>query len=226
MNRQIRAIFFSLIFLVGILAASTSFFFAKSRQTAKVSSPSGTPTIAAVADGSSPSQTPSPASSSQVSRTASQNEKPSKPADTYTVQRGETLFAIAQSQGTSGGSLAEANGITDSDKIQAGQVLIVPKGNIVSFILDNTKATELQKAVDGGRYPFRLSPEETARSDAPPVFGITLTDTFTVRAKDENQGTATVVISHEGKNYLIKLNQPVTRGKTGLWAIESIQPAV
>lgn len=225
MNRQTRAIFFSLIFLVGILAASTSFFFAKSRQAAKVSQPVGTPTIAAVEDKSVTTQ-PSPAQSSQVSRPASQNEKPSKPADTYTVQRGETLFAIAQSQGTSGGFLAEANGITDSDKIQAGQVLIVPKGNIVSFILDNTKATELQKAVDGGRYPFRLSPEETARSDAPPVFGITVADTFTVRAKDENQGTATIVASHEGKNYLIKLNQPVTRGKTGLWAIESIQPAV
>lgn len=225
MNRQTRAIFFSLILLVGILAASTSFFFAKSRQTTKVSQPSGTPTIAAVTDGSTAPQI-SPASSSQVSRPATQNEKPSKPADIYTVQRGETLFAIAQSQGTSGGSLAEANGITDSDKIQAGQVLIVPKGNVVSFILDSTKATELQKAVDDGRYPFRLSPEETARSDAPPVFGIQVTDTFTVRAKDENQGTATVVISHEGKNYLIKLNQPVTRGKTGLWAIESIQPAV
>lgn len=220
MNRQSRMIFFSLIILVAILAASTSFFFQKSR---KINlQPSGKPTVAAI----SSSSAPSPTQTSQVSRAASQNEKPSKPADTYTIQKGETLYAIAQTQGTTGNTLAEANGITDFDKIQAGQILVVPKGSIVSFILDNTKAAELQKAVDAGRFPFRLSPEETARSDASPVFGLAITDSFTLKNKDENQGIATVMAAHESKNYLIKLIQPITKGSTGIWAIESIQPAV
>lgn len=225
MNRQTRAIFGALIVLVAILAASTSFFFAKSRNTpTKSDSSTGTPSVAAIADQSA--ATPTPTQSSQVARAASESEKPSKPADTYTVQRGETLYAIAQAQGVSGSLLAEANGVTDTDKIQAGQVLVLPKGGIVSFILDSTKATDLQKAVDAGRYPFRLSAEETARSDAPKIFNIQITDSFVLRTKDENQGTAVVVASHEDKNYLIKLNQPITKGAAGIWAIESIQPAV
>ncbi len=45
---------------------------------------------------------------------------------TYTVQSGDTLFSIARSFGLSVSDLAFANGITNPDRILAGQVLNIP----------------------------------------------------------------------------------------------------
>lgn len=47
-------------------------------------------------------------------------------AGTYTVRPGDTLSAIADRLSTSVRALADANGITDPDRITAGQVLTVP----------------------------------------------------------------------------------------------------
>jgi len=46
--------------------------------------------------------------------------------ETYTVQRGDTLFTIAQRLGTTVAALQEANNISDPNRISVGQVLIVP----------------------------------------------------------------------------------------------------
>jgi LysM repeat protein len=46
--------------------------------------------------------------------------------ETYTVQRGDTLFTIAQRLGTTVSALQEANNISDPNRISVGQVLIVP----------------------------------------------------------------------------------------------------
>ncbi len=48
------------------------------------------------------------------------------PAATYTVQPGDTLFAIAARFGTTVEALAAANGIADPASIQAGQSLTIP----------------------------------------------------------------------------------------------------
>jgi putative chitinase len=45
----------------------------------------------------------------------------------YDVQRGDTLQGIAQKLGITVAALAAANSITDPDKIQAGQRLVVPQ---------------------------------------------------------------------------------------------------
>ena len=47
-------------------------------------------------------------------------------AATYTIQSGDTLGGIAQRHGVSTSALARANGITDVDRIYAGQVLTIP----------------------------------------------------------------------------------------------------
>lgn len=221
MNRQTRIVFYGLIVLVALLAGSTSFFYAKSRpgSSKPKATDSGTTTSSSTA-----APTPTAVSSSQVTKAASASEKPSHPSDTYTIQQGETLFAIAQKQGITLKELSDANGITDTDKIQAGQVLIVPKGGQVSFTIDNTKATELQNSLDSGKILWRENPEDTARSDSPGVYGLKVTDNFVLKDRDNNSGTATVTASQEGKNYLIKLSQPATKGEKGLWAIESIAP--
>lgn len=220
MNKQTRAVFFVLIILLVILAASTSFFAAKTYKMSdapkEVKKSSDSETVSKTAAQAMPS------ASSEVRKPAAITEKPSHPADTYTVQRGETLFVVAQNVGSNWQDISEANGLTDADKIQAGKVLIIPKAGQVNFTLDSTLAATIQNDADEGTYPFRLDPVETARSDAPTSYGIKISDNFALKNKSE--GSAQVQVSIEGKNYLIKLNQPVTRGDKGIWAIESIRP--
>lgn len=224
MNKQTRAVFFFLVVLVAILAASTSFFAAKTfkMNSAKVKPSTGVSSVVGGETAENDTAEPEATSSSQVTKAASSTEKPSKPADTYTVQKGETLFVIAQSQGSSWQDIAEANGISDTDKIQAGQTLIITKGGQINYTVDNTRATSLQKDADVGKYQFRLSPEETVRSDAPNAYDLKVTDSYVLKTRDTTG--AQVQAAHEGKNYLIKLVQPVTKGEKGIWAIESIRP--
>ncbi len=50
----------------------------------------------------------------------------------YVVKKGESLFSIAKQFGISSGDLAAYNGITNPDKIQAGQKLKLPQpGEVV-----------------------------------------------------------------------------------------------
>jgi hypothetical protein len=51
---------------------------------------------------------------------------------TYVVQRGDTLFRIAQRYGTDSSTLAIANCLGDVNRINAGQVLRVPPGVLVT----------------------------------------------------------------------------------------------
>jgi LysM repeat protein len=51
---------------------------------------------------------------------------PPPPQQTYTVQQGDTLAAIAQRFGTTTQALQQANGIEDPNQIVIGQVLVIP----------------------------------------------------------------------------------------------------
>ncbi len=52
---------------------------------------------------------------------------------TYTVQTGDTLFEIAVLYGTTSETIAQLNGITNINQIQAGQVLALPQGATPQF---------------------------------------------------------------------------------------------
>lgn len=213
-----KPLFYGLIGLVAVLSFTTAFFYAKSRPS-KNGSPSSTksPTTTSTEVGGNPS----PQVSSAVNRPAT--NKPSSPSKTYTIQNNDTLFGIAQSQGVTMAELSEANGITDADRIQAGQVLYVPENGQVEYSVDQDKANSLQGQADQGKIQWRLAPDETARADAPTVYGLKVSDTYTVKSRDDQKGMATVQASSELGNFLITLSQPATKGQKGIWAIDSIK---
>lgn len=65
-----------------------------------------------------PSATPTP--------TAPPTASPSPSPETYTVVSGDSLFNIAKDHGLTIDQIACANGITDPNVLQVGQVLIIP----------------------------------------------------------------------------------------------------
>lgn len=69
-------------------------------------------------------ETPRPTAS--PSPTAAPTPIPTAKAATYIVQPGDTLNAIAQQFGTTLAALAEANQITDVNRIDVGQSLVIP----------------------------------------------------------------------------------------------------
>ena len=51
-------------------------------------------------------------------------------ATIHVVQRGETVFRIAQQYGTSVEAIAQSNGLSDVTSIQVGQRLLIPNGAV------------------------------------------------------------------------------------------------
>ena len=89
-----------------------------------------TPTATASASASatpspSPSPSPAPTTAATTAPTAPPPPPP-PPQETYVVQEGDTLAAIAQRFGTTTSALQAANGIEDPDEILIGQVLVIP----------------------------------------------------------------------------------------------------
>jgi LysM repeat protein len=72
---------------------------------------------------------PSPAIAAPVANTGYWNSC----GDCYVVKPGDTLSEIARWHGVSVWSLAEANGITNLNKIYAGQKLRIPQGGCLSY---------------------------------------------------------------------------------------------
>lgn len=224
MARNLKVLFGTLILVIGILATSTGFFFAKTvslQKNTNKSSSDSQDTNKNVATSATTATTP--AAASAVTKPAPIGNRPSSPTDTVVVEAGETLYTIGLKVSLSWTVLADANGI-NADKIQAGQTLIIPKNNQISYTVNQEKASSIQKDVDAGKNTFRLSPVETAKSDSPSAYGIATEDTFTQVKVDKNAGTATVSVTHNGKNYEISLTEPVTKGEKGIWAIIAIKP--
>ncbi|HVL53844.1 MAG TPA: LysM domain-containing protein [Vitreimonas sp.] len=80
-------------------------------------SPSASPT---------PSPTPSPTAAPTPPPTPVPTAPPPPPQQTYVVQEGDTLAAIAQQFGTTVEAIQAANGIEDPNSITVGQVLVIP----------------------------------------------------------------------------------------------------
>ncbi|HUF05753.1 MAG TPA: LysM domain-containing protein [Candidatus Binatia bacterium] len=86
--------------------------------------PTPTPTPAPTAV---PTPVPTPVPATPVPATPVPTPVPTPaPQQTYTVQEGDTLAAIAQTFGTTTEALQAANGIEDPNQIFIGQVLVIP----------------------------------------------------------------------------------------------------
>ena len=59
---------------------------------------------------------------------------PSESCPVHVVQRGETLYSIARRYGVDMWTIARANGITNPNRIYAGQRLVIPTGQPVSTV--------------------------------------------------------------------------------------------
>jgi hypothetical protein len=96
---------------------------AKARVPAATATPEVTASPAASATPVAAGSTATPQATAEERATPSPNA--TSPA-TYTVQPGDTLFAIAQREHVSLDALEQANGISNANVIQAGQVLRLP----------------------------------------------------------------------------------------------------
>ena len=80
------------------------------------------------AEGEQP-ESPRPEESTEKAQPAAEtSEEPSAP-QTYTVQQGDTFGQIAERLGVDVQTLADANNIVNPDRIEVGQVLVLPGGD-------------------------------------------------------------------------------------------------
>jgi murein DD-endopeptidase MepM/ murein hydrolase activator NlpD len=86
---------------------------------------------------------------------AAQDDAPS--VTIYVVQRGDTLFRIAQAAGTSVEQLAQLNGIADPGSIQVGDRLLVPSAETVSAAPPAALTSEVFHVVLPGETLFRIA---------------------------------------------------------------------
>jgi len=82
---------------------------------------------------------------------------------TYTVKAGETLFAISRRSGISIDALARYNGISDPDKIWAGQKLVIPTQEQIKSMpsLTSTRASGARATAE----PLNLSSDSARISE-------------------------------------------------------------
>ncbi|MBM2820577.1 MAG: Cell wall hydrolase, SleB, partial [Candidatus Berkelbacteria bacterium] len=150
-------------------------------------------------------------------------DEPSHPSDIYAIQSKDTLFSIAQDNGLTLQELSEANGISDSNKIQSGHLIVIPKDGQVEYLVDPEQVDILQKQVDNGKLPWRLDPVQTAQADGPVIYGLSVSDKYTLQNKDTNGATATVKAESENGNIIITLVQSNIKGDKGIWVIKTVK---
>ena len=111
--------------VVGLLVLGSLFGILKGGPATESETASPFPSLSASPEASVPPAS-SEASASAIASSAPSVEASAPPQTTYVVKEGDTLNEIAQQFGTTAQAIAAANGISVSDVIDPGQVLIIP----------------------------------------------------------------------------------------------------
>ena len=224
-----------------LLAGGTAYFATKSiilqGKLDKSGNESTTTPVATTTETSTgtPTATSTPTTTNTTSATApavAAKDRLSTPATTYTVVEGDTLYPIGLELDVNWEQIAAANNLVDPYTLKVGQVLIIPTldGSTYSvrYTASPTLAQSYQTKANQGQDTWRLDPTATAQAEAGGAWGLATTDEYRFVSRDDSAGTAVVTASRlEGsvvKSYDIQLNQPVTKGTAGVWAIERITP--
>jgi len=120
---------------------------------------SASPTVVSTAEETPTSavETPSPTSVPQEpSPTLPATDTPLPGTVNYTVQRGDTLYSIAQRYNVTVDELKAANGITDAGALEVGQILIIPTGQQPSLTPTPTGG-QTTHVVQRGENLFRIA---------------------------------------------------------------------
>ena len=222
------SLLFLALILIGFLTGSTAYFFNKSRvasnKASKLYSFNGEVQT-------SSSETTDNADSAIDSQTqpAEPKGRVSYPANVYTVKAGEGLYTVGQKMGMSWSLIQLANGITNADAVQLGNVLVVPKyyKNTdyyrINFIINEDIATEVNLKVRDQKESEYFDPIKVSKSSALTYWGISEKDDFSLFEEDKSAGQATVIAKKSDATNIIGLVQPKIKGDNGLWAISYIE---
>jgi len=233
-----------LIILVTVLTISTSYLYTKNKpssitvtpvENAKDTSTDTTSTSETVAP-TMPDTTTQP-STTKPSTTVNDGEasplvnknRASNPDKSYLVKSGETLYPIGLKFNLDWTIIAKANGLSDSNNIQAGIILVIPDYDVdtkkitINYSIDTDKATTLEKNISLGKELWRQDPLEVAKKETYPCFKLSSTDTFTLGSKNIEKGIAQVSAVKDNLNYEIGLVQPVTKTADGIWTISYVK---
>jgi len=143
-NRGSKVLVTFLIVIIGILAISTGYLFAKNSSLQKTSnsqdasqddivkptatkSVEATPTVTASVTATS-TPTPTSTKTTTATPTPTSTKTTAVTGEKYTVKAGDTMYSIALKYNVNWIKLAEANGLTEqtANNIKVGQVLVIP----------------------------------------------------------------------------------------------------
>lgn len=220
---------FVMLVVIGCLTGSTVYFYTKSQTTHSNSSNTTTSDQSFRAD--LPTATANAASQKidELTKPATPKGRLSYPANVYSVDAKETLFAIGQKFGLPWTTIKEANGIVDQNIIQAGYPLIIPKVSNetgyyrVEFVVNDPLAIETNKGLQGKDQDDLFDPLKVAKKNALAYFATNESDQFRLVEANLAQGVATVEAKAESRNNLIGLIQPKTKGEKGFWVVYYVE---
>lgn len=216
---------FVMLIIIAALAILLGYFYNKSRQTAKEGN---TPLSSSATTSVEEATTTTTVAGATTTTTAIMAGKdfwakmPAKPKEIYVIQKGDTLFPIAQKFSLTWETLAAANSITEPDKIKIDQALVIPKMDDktkLPYVEFSQNADVLAKAPEGKRD----DPAAIAKVELGPIFSIASGDEFTAKTQDKT-ATVSIVRKVEGKtyNYAVSLIKPSQAGWENAWIIEKV----
>jgi len=224
MKPLVSVIAVSLI-VIGFLTASTVYFYNKTRSGETAKSVSGN----VMSNDSSVASTPTPPKAAEFAKPAEPKGRLSYPAYVYQLQPKESLVAVAAKMEIPWTMIKKANGITDENKIQAGQKLIIPILNNqtdlyrIEFIINEEKAATLNRELRDLESSDLYDPVKVAKSDAINYFSVQATDEYKLVEADLNQGIAYVEAKTVDYTNVIGLIQPKIKGSKGFWAVKYVE---